>query len=208
MRSASDSPRAPRLAKGGKDRDNALFHATKIWYHALMPFTSFFVFSDDLLADMILSSRRFLLRVTRLAAVFCCAACLPDAAHAALVYCNRTQQPIEAALGYRGPLVDGISSWVSEGWWRIEPGQCSRVFGQQLKQRFYFYYAIAKASSGPDRQPFVWSGKFRFCTDTKAFRIEGDEDCEGRGYLARGFQQLDIGTNIHDYTLDFRDSGP
>ncbi|MER2520773.1 MAG: DUF1036 domain-containing protein [Bdellovibrionales bacterium] len=128
-------------------------------------------------------------------------------AQAALVYCNRTQQPIEAALGYRGPMVEGVSSWTSEGWWRIESGQCSRVYGQQLKQRFYFYYAIAKTTQGPDKQPFVWSGKFRFCTDIKAFRIEGDEDCEGRGYLARGFQQLDIGVNAHDYTLDFRDSG-
>lgn len=157
---------------------------------------------------MTLSTGRFFRIFALLIAALACVAFLPAGAQAALVYCNRTQQPIEAALGYRGPIVDGISSWVSEGWWRIEPGQCSRVFGQQLKQRFYFYYAIAKVSPGPDRQPFVWSGKFRFCTDTKAFRIEGDEDCEGRGYLARGFQQLDIGVNVHDYTLDFRDSGP
>lgn len=158
---------------------------------------------------MILSSahhRRHFLPL--IAAVLVFAAFLSGhAAHAALVYCNRTQQPIEAALGYRGPMVDGVSSWISEGWWRIEPGQCSRVYGQSLKQRFYFYYGIAKIAQSPDKQPIVWSGKFRFCTDAKAFRIEGDEDCEGRGYLARGFQQLDIGANVHDYTLDFRDAG-
>ena len=132
----------------------------------------------------------------------------PSHARAALVFCNRTQQPIEAALGYRDQGAnDTLDTWISEGWWRIEPGQCSRVYGQQLKERFYFYYATALSANSPEQTPFVWAGKYQFCTDIKAFRVEGDGDCEGRGYHARGFQQIDLGPNTRDYTLDFRDGG-
>src|SRR5882672_5547251 len=100
-------------------------------------------------------------------------------ARAALSFCNRTQQPLEAAFGHR-EQADGEDSggdvWISEGWWRIDPGQCSRVFAQPLKERFYFYYAISLFPSAPDKPPFVWQGKYQFCTDSKAFKIEGDGD--------------------------------
>lgn len=133
---------------------------------------------------------------------------MPTHAEAALVFCNRAQQPIEAALGHReqGEAEDAGDVWISEGWWRIEPGQCSRVFGQPLKERFYFYHATALAPNAPGKKPFVWQGKYQFCTDAKAFRIEGDGDCEGRGYKVKGFQQIDLGPNTRDYTLDFKDN--
>jgi uncharacterized membrane protein len=122
-------------------------------------------------------------------------------ADAAMVFCNRTQAPLEAALGYRE-----TSDWMSEGWWRIEPGQCARVFGQPLTQRFYFYYATSLVRLSKDKPPFVWAGKYVFCADTKAFKATGDGDCESRGYQTKGFQQIDLGINgPHDYTLDFHD---
>jgi uncharacterized membrane protein len=145
-------------------------------------------------------------RITLLAALFLCASGIQ--AKAALVFCNRTQQPIEAALGHREHGDDDQGDiWISEGWWRIEPGQCSRVFGQPLTERFYFYHATALAPSSPGKKPFVWQGKYQFCTDAKAFKIEGDGDCEGRGYRVKGFQQIDLGPNTRDYTLDFKDNG-
>lgn len=121
-------------------------------------------------------------------------------AYAAMVFCNRTQAPLEAALGYRE-----TTDWVSEGWWRIEPGQCARVFGQPLTERFYFYYATSLVRPSKDKPPFTWSGKYEFCTDTKAFKVTGDGDCESRNYQTKGFQEIDLGPNAHDYTLDFKD---
>lgn len=124
--------------------------------------------------------------------------CVP--AQAAMVFCNRTQGAIEAALGYRDQTM-----WVSEGWWRIEPGQCSRVYGKPLTERFYFYYARALTAPARDKPPYIWSGKYEFCTDTKAFRAEGDGHCDDKQMESRGFQEIDIGSTIRDYTLDFRD---
>ena len=131
------------------------------------------------------------------ALVLCCAA---SSAHAAMIFCNRTQSPLEAALGYRETV-----DWISEGWWRIEPGQCARVFGKPLTQRFYFYYAAALTSAAKDKPPVVWKGKYQFCADEKAFKVEGDENCAGRGFQVKGFQEVDVGANTRDYTLDFKD---
>lgn len=123
----------------------------------------------------------------------------PVSADASMLFCNRTKSPVEAAVGYRAD-----ADWISEGWWRIEPGQCSRVIGQALKQRFYFYYA--KSLSGAGKKPgFIWGGKYQFCVDTKAFKFEGDGDCESKGFITKGFNEIDIGSRAKDYSLDFRD---
>jgi uncharacterized membrane protein len=131
---------------------------------------------------------------------------LPHAAYAAMSFCNRSEGPIEAALGYREDGDGATESWMSEGWWRIESGQCARVYGQPLTQRFYFYYAHALTQTSKDTAPTVWSGKYIFCTDDKAFRVEGDTDCPARNFQSTGFQELDLGQNVRDYTLDFKES--
>ncbi len=120
-------------------------------------------------------------------------------------FCNRTKVTIEAALAYRALDEDNKETWVSEGWWRIEPGQCARVFMVPLDQRFYFYYARALSTPNPEVAPFEWSGKYQFCTGKKAFRIVGDRECSARKYQSSGFREIDVGTKAKDYSLDFRD---
>ncbi|MDD4616462.1 MAG: DUF1036 domain-containing protein [Alphaproteobacteria bacterium] len=126
-------------------------------------------------------------------------------AQAAMSFCNTTKTAIEAALAYRALDEENKETWVSEGWWRIEPGQCARVFTAPLDQRFYFYFARALSASSPDASPYEWSGKYPFCTAKKAFRIVGDRECAARQYLTSGFRQIDVGTKAKDYSLDFRD---
>ncbi|MFA5041413.1 MAG: DUF1036 domain-containing protein [Bdellovibrionales bacterium] len=130
----------------------------------------------------------------------------PCDASAALSFCNRTSGAIEAALGYRSDDPEKADSWISEGWWRIEPGQCSRVLSEALTQRFYFYYGRALTQTMKDVPPTLWSGKYIFCIDNKAFRIDGDGDCSARKYQSVGFQQVDIGLGVRDYSLDFKDA--
>jgi uncharacterized membrane protein len=119
---------------------------------------------------------------------------------ASMIYCNKTKNPIEAAIGYRQS-----EDWVSEGWWRIESGQCARVMGQPLLERFYYYYARSLSPAAKGKAPFVWGGKYQFCIDTKAFKFEGDGDCEGKGFITKGFEQIDIGGKAKKYSLDFKD---
>lgn len=118
---------------------------------------------------------------------------------ASMTFCNRTDGAIEAALGKREN-----DSWTSEGWWLIEPGHCSKVLGGPLTDRFYFYYATALVKPAADQNPFTWGGKYQFCTSNQPFKIEGDAECEDKGLITRGFQEVDIGLNVRDYTLDFK----
>lgn len=126
---------------------------------------------------------------------------LSSPAEASFAFCNRTRSTLEAAFGYRDGTV-----WHSEGWWRLDPGQCSRVSSAPLTQRFYFYYAkaLGPAERGEDGVR-IWDGKYIFCIDQKAFKIEGDGRCEARGFKSQGFQEVDIGGRRRDYTLTFED---
>ncbi len=133
--------------------------------------------------------------------VFCGIVCLPQPAMAAFLFCNQTKSVIEAAFGHRDE-----GTWVSEGWWQLQPGQCARVYNKPLSQRFYFYYARALTLPGKDgKGTMTWSGKYAFCTDTKAFKAEGDSNCEARGYRMQGFQDVDVGVRQKNYTLTFQD---
>ncbi len=126
-------------------------------------------------------------------------------AEAAMSFCNKTSGALEAAVGYRSEDPEKPNNWISEGWWRIEPGQCARILQDALAQRFYFYYGRALSQTAKDQPPTVWAGKYIFCTDTKAFKIEGDGDCSLRKFKNTGFQQVDVGAGTRDYTLDFKD---
>lgn len=136
-----------------------------------------------------------------LSALFGAVFLVPAPARAAFLFCNQSKTAIEAAFGSHEDNV-----WISEGWWQIQPGQCARVLGKPLTQRFYFYYARALSLPAKDgREPMVWRGKYAFCADNKAFRIEGDSRCEERGYRQLGFQDVDVGIHQKNYTLTFKD---
>ncbi len=108
-------------------------------------------------------------------------ALLPLPAHASIMFCNRTPTPLEAAIGYQ----DKGKKWISEGWWRIEPGLCARVYSKPLDDKNnYFYYAHSIVAA-KDAQPFVWDGDYRFCAAIKAFRTESADDCEKKGFLTK-----------------------
>lgn len=142
-----------------------------------------------------------ILRNALFLALFLAAILASGKAEASLLLCNRTKAPLEAALGYRDD-----SGWISEGWWKIEPGLCARAYGKPLSQRFYFYFARAlnrQSTEGKDSP--VWTGKYAFCIDDKAFHVMGDGNCEKRKYKTQGFHEIDLGTGkVRDYTLNFQ----
>jgi len=142
-----------------------------------------------------------MLRFSAAVLFFLLSALFSHSAEAVFLFCNKTQNTIETAFGYREQIV-----WISEGWWQIQPGQCARVFNKPLTQRFYFYFGrVLSPPSADGEPPLTWGGKYRFCVDKKAFRIEGDSYCLERGFQEKGFQEVDVGPNRRDYTLNFED---
>ena len=117
---------------------------------------------------------------------------------AAMVFCNHTQTALDVAFGRHE-----TKQWISEGWWRIEPSQCARVYSRPLSERTYFYYAASAHGQTKRDEPVVWGGVYKFCTSSKAFRAKGNEHCESKGLEEKGFQMVDIGSNFKNYTLNF-----
>lgn len=117
---------------------------------------------------------------------------LATPAMASFTLCNRTNQEMETAFARREH-----DQWISEGWWRIPPQQCVKIFSTLLTQRFYYYYA--RTTTQPLR---VWGGKYKFCSNSIPFLITGDDDCQKRNYGVLGFAQIDVGER-NQFVLDF-----
>ncbi len=105
---------------------------------------------------------------------------LATAAFADFRLCNRTDNRIGVALGYK----EG-EHWTTEGWWNIPAGTCETLVRGQLIARYYYLYAQDYDQGGE------WSGKAFLCTRDKEFTIQGIADCLARGYNRTGFFEVD-----------------
>ncbi len=110
-------------------------------------------------------------------------------------FCNRSEYPLSAAIGYR----DG-GDWVSRGWWHLLPGECQTLVEGPLQGRYYYTYAYSRVPTA-EGQEGLWSGEFYMCTGSDRFAIRGVENCDGRGHDRHGFQEVDIGDRVNWTTL-------
>ncbi len=106
-------------------------------------------------------------------------------AAAGLTFCNRTQDIVWSALG-----IDQQGKKQSQGWWRLQPGQCEKVIKDRLVDRYIYAFAAAERTEGVDQ---TWGGTVPFCTRDSLFQIEDASDCSGRGFESTGFLQIDTG---------------
>jgi len=112
-------------------------------------------------------------------ALLLCSTAVPAAAE--LTFCNETGVRASVSIGYVENKV-----WTSEGWWGVEPYDCTVVVGGDLNKRYYYWRATNTHGA------FV-SEKYMFCTDSSAYTIKGDENCKARGYRREGFREEDTG---------------
>lgn len=107
---------------------------------------------------------------------------------AGLEVCNETNTSHQIAIGYSS---DGV--WTSEGWWTVPANDCITVIGEDLKARYYYWRAQAE---GHD-----YGGEYAFCVTASPFTIEGDTDCEARGYREEMFDVSDSGPTATQWTI-------
>ncbi len=121
---------------------------------------------------------------------------LAGAAEAGLEICNETDVLQSIAIGYKGD-----TDWTSEGWWNIEPGDCTLVVAGDLTKRYYYYFADSAAGTfrGQD---------YVFCLRDEEFAIVGDTECEARGYEDGDFREVDTGETALDFTLTLVANAP
>ena len=115
-------------------------------------------------------------------------ALLPPVAVAELEFCNESHTTVHIAIGY-----SENDTWISQGWWLADAGDCVVAVEGDLRQRYYYYYADATDQDYTfDDSDTVYS----FCIQAPAFTIYGDTDCEGRGYSTEDFNELDTGDSL------------
>lgn len=118
---------------------------------------------------------------------------IPHPANAYLKFCHKAPFDVYVAIGYFSSSHD---DWISEGWWKIGPGDSLKVVKGDLKNRYYYFYA-----EGGDA---IWSGKYSFCTTEKSFRIIGSKNCKRRGYKIKRFDKIDTkSSKNHTLVLDY-----
>jgi len=120
----------------------------------------------------------------------------PGAGRAGLEICNETAVERSVAVGYKAG-----AEWVSEGWWRLAPGQCAEPVNGALANRYYYYRATAPGEA------FAGDG-YGFCTSPEAFTITGDADCTARGYARADFKVIDTGATARHHVHAITGPGP
>ena len=103
-------------------------------------------------------------------------------ARADLKLCNNSTSVVQIAIGYKDK-----EGWASEGWWTVKPSSCSGILKGALIARYYYIYAV------DDKKVGAWPGKALMCIKDKIFTIRGMEKCQERGYLQKGFFEVDTG---------------
>jgi len=58
-------------------------------------------------------------------------------AQAGLKLCNKTNNLVGVALGYKDQ-----KGWASEGWWNVDPNVCQTLLEGPLIARYYYIFAI------------------------------------------------------------------
>lgn len=111
--------------------------------------------------------------------------------------CNRSGDNVEVAKALATEERDdaGNRYVVSEGWWRVNNGECRVLWPGEIKYRYYLVYAAALPPAKGD-----WSGNIWVCVSKDSFTIRVSE-CHG-GYNRRRFKQIDTGDVTDRFTYN------
>jgi uncharacterized membrane protein len=104
-------------------------------------------------------------------------------------FCNRTSDDIYIAVHH-----NENDEWVTEGWWRARPGDCTTPLGV-ITTRYVYYYAYSNGgdSTWPNSTDRNW---LRKCVSRDEFRFYGTRTCD----RIRDFGAVDTG-DYTEYTM-------
>jgi uncharacterized membrane protein len=89
-----------------------------------------------------------------------------------LQFCNNYTAEVWIAILWRTPNCPDGGDWTKEGWFRLGPGQCGVVSGENLHEVNRYWYYFAQAADGA-----FWAGvphilvpyePFRWCVSTSS----------------------------------------
>ncbi len=109
-------------------------------------------------------------------------------AHASLTLCNETSYMLEASVA--SPTG---AKWKVEGWWSLQPGDCTVAIESPLKSDDY--YTFGRSISGHEGGIRAWGGRYAFCTGEGSYSLTNRPNCEEAGLTVFGFAKVETKNN-------------
>lgn len=101
-------------------------------------------------------------------------------------YCNKTDDPVWAAIAEP----DEGEVYLSKGWWKLDPGACSKILKGELQHDHYYVYgAIEKAGN----EAKLTEGDKSFCVNAVMFSSRTDLSCADQDLDETSFRRVDVG---------------
>ena len=112
--------------------------------------------------------------------------------------CNKTSARMEVAKALNVKSNSGAADdIISEGWYKLNPGECVRLYPGRLEYRYYLVFAQEISGSR------IWGGNIPVCVSHQRFKIRTTQ-C-GEGYNRRMFKEVDTGDERNGWTHNFTD---
>ncbi|GJL90813.1 DUF1036 domain-containing protein [Hyphococcus sp.] len=110
-------------------------------------------------------------------------------------YCNKTDSTVWSAIAE--PEDD--DAYRTKGWWKLEPGECSKIIKGALDKDHYYVYGLVEDPSG-DRP--IGGGDKAFCVNLVMFNSENGLSCADQELDEANFKRVEIGS-AESATFDF-----
>ncbi len=101
-------------------------------------------------------------------------------------YCNKTDNAVWAAIAE--PQDD--ETYVSKGWWKLEPGGCSKILKGELARDHYYVYGAIENGIEESR---LSGGAKTFCVKAVMFNAKNELGCNEQELEEAAFRRVDIG---------------
>jgi uncharacterized membrane protein len=105
-------------------------------------------------------------------------------------WCNETAFTVMAAIGN-----EDKGALITRGWYRVEPGKCTRPELQGRPRRVYSYAEAVDAQGqviSRGGKLLAWGGDVVLCTRNTSFEFSDQRDCRFKGLNATGFAAADL----------------
>jgi uncharacterized membrane protein len=110
-------------------------------------------------------------------------------------YCNKTNSPVWSAIAQPA---EG-DAYASKGWWKLEPGDCSKIIKGELQyDHYYIYGAIEEGVT----ERHIAGGDKPLCVKAIMFNETNELSCADRDLDTAMFKRVEIGGS-KSATFDF-----
>ena len=102
-------------------------------------------------------------------------------------YCNKTDSSVWTAIAEP----NDSENYDSRGWWKIEPGDCSKIIKGELARDHYYVYGVIE--EGVNERSLA-GGEKAFCVNAIMFAVKNDLSCADQELEEATFRRIEIGS--------------